>query len=80
MNDDLKGSIDDLKKSVNRLSERFNSWWKIVWYGMLQGSGAVAGATLIIIGASWFLDILGFVPFVGDRVEDVRRLLNEFRP
>lgn len=77
---DIKTSLDSLKVSIDRLNKRFNSWWKIAWYGMLQGAGAVVGATLIIILVSWLLDIIGFLPFIGDRVEEVRNLLNEFRP
>lgn len=80
MNDELKKSVDELRNSINKLNRRFNSWWKFVWYGMLQGAGALAGATLLVILISYTLDALGLLPFVGGRVEEMRSFLNEFRP
>jgi len=79
MNNDLNNSTQELKRSIDRLHKRFNSWWKIIWFGMLQGAGAVIGATLLILLVSFTLNILGVFPFLGDTAESLRLLLKDAR-
>ena len=76
MSKDLTTAMDELKKSVERLSKRFNSWWKIVWFGMLQGAGAVLGATAIILLIGWLLNIVGVIPFLSESANELKTLFN----
>lgn len=57
--EELEQSMRALRKSVERLERRFDSWLKIIWYGMLQGAGAVLGAAIIVLIAAVILQALG---------------------
>ena len=76
MSKDLTTAMDELKGSVDRLSKRFSSWWKIVWYGMLQGAGAVLGATAVILLIGWLLNIVGVIPFLSESANELKTLFN----
>ena len=45
---------------LTRLDKRFNTWYRILWYGMLQGAGAVLGAALLVLILGFILHLLGF--------------------
>lgn len=45
---------------LTRLDRRFNTWYRIFWYGMLQGAGAVVGAALLIFITALILHLFGF--------------------
>lgn len=51
---------DMLHALLVRLDRRFNTWYRIFWYGMLQGAGAVVGAALLVFIAALMLHVLGF--------------------
>jgi len=44
---------------VRRLDDRFSKWYRIMWYGMLQGAGAVLGAILLVLILALILETLG---------------------
>lgn len=51
---------DMLHHLLSRLDRRFNTWYRIFWYGMLQGAGAVVGAAVLIFIVALVLHGLGF--------------------
>jgi len=57
--EELEQSMRALRKSVERLERRFGKWYRIVWYGMLQGAGAVLGAALLVLIVALVLEALG---------------------
>jgi len=75
----MNKSLRELQKSVDRIHRRFNSWWKIVWFGMLQGAGAVIGAALIVVLISWILGIIGVVPIFSEPAQSLRDLIQSGR-
>ena len=44
--------------------------------GVLRGIGALVGATFLIIGVSYLLDVLGVFPVIGDAANALRELLD----
>lgn len=49
-----------LDSVLRRIDARFNTWYRVFWYGMLQGAGAVLGAALFVLIVALVLDLLGF--------------------
>lgn len=49
-----------LESVLRRIDARFNTWYRVFWYGMLQGAGAVLGAALFVLVVAIFLELLGF--------------------
>ncbi len=52
-------SEEHFKSVLLRLDKRFKTWYHIIWYGMLQGAGAVLGAALLILILAIILEFLG---------------------
>lgn len=50
---------ENFKEVVVRLDKRFNSWSRVMWFGMLQGAGAVLGAALLVLILALVLEFLG---------------------
>lgn len=49
-----------LESVLRRIDARFNTWYRVFWYGMLQGAGAVLGAALFVLIVALILELLGF--------------------
>ncbi|MEY2640941.1 MAG: hypothetical protein RL150_334 [Candidatus Parcubacteria bacterium] len=48
-----------LEQVLRRIDGRFNTWYRVFWYGMLQGAGAVLGAALFVLIVALILEALG---------------------
>ena len=66
-----------LKYSIDRLYRRIGSWWRIFWLGLMQGAGAVVGATILVLLAGWILNFFADVPLIGDVAEGIDAMLEE---
>jgi hypothetical protein len=52
-------SEEEFKGAIVLLNRRFNSWSRVVGFGMLQGASAVLGAALLVLILALVLEFLG---------------------
>ena len=72
MQTELERALIELKRSVDKLERRFNRKWKIIFYGILQGAGAIIGATLVVLIFSIFFDLFHGVPVLSGFFDAIR--------
>lgn len=73
----LKFAIDELRNSIDRLYKRIGNWWRVLWLGMIQGAGAVVGATAVALLFAWTISFFSHVPFFGDIARGINAMVQE---
>jgi hypothetical protein len=62
---DIKPEVRELKKIERRLediTERVGSTKRAFVLGILSGAGWIIGFIVAVVGVSWILSLLGFIP------------------
>lgn len=74
-----KKEIKLVRRALEALSKRLNSPKRVLFFGALQGAGAVVGATLLVLAVGFTLNLLGTFEPLSDAVRDLRQILHEAR-
>ena len=72
----MADEVSLLRQSIDK-SVRLFSWGNMFIGGMFRGAGIIAGATLFVILAGWFLKLMGFLPGLSDVAEYILDAFNK---
>ncbi|MCB9805925.1 hypothetical protein H6775_02055 [Candidatus Nomurabacteria bacterium] len=72
--------LKELGKKIDRIDARIYPWWKMLLMGTIHGVGTVVGAAIVIFILGVILNVLGYLPIIGDIAKGFKALIENYRP
>ncbi len=75
MEPDLKHQLQNIQAEITEVSDKLGGNFWAFFRGLLTGFGSVIGAFLALLIIGWVLNVIGIIPAMRNKVEQLQETL-----